>query len=129
VADPALALPALLTAADVAARCGVSLDVVYRLLDEGAIPARRIGRQWRVHPEALETWLRNADAHPHTPCASTTAAAPGGSTSLNAGEAANDSPSGSPPPTSRRPKRTASLPRASGRAPSLLARLKAAAKL
>ena len=50
MADPALALPALLTAADVAARCGVSLDVVYRLIDGGEIPARRGGRGQRGSP-------------------------------------------------------------------------------
>jgi excisionase family DNA binding protein len=33
-------------------------STVYRLARNGQLPARKIGKQWRFHREALDRWLR-----------------------------------------------------------------------
>jgi excisionase family DNA binding protein len=47
-----------LTPAEVLARLRVNVKTFYRLIGRGELPAVRIGRQWRVRPHDLETWLR-----------------------------------------------------------------------
>ena len=47
-----------LTPAEVLLRLRVNVKTFYRLIDRGELPAVRIGRQWRVRPHDLETWLR-----------------------------------------------------------------------
>jgi excisionase family DNA binding protein len=39
-----------------------SLDTVLRQLRSGALPAGRIGRQWRIRPANLEAYLRRGPA-------------------------------------------------------------------
>jgi excisionase family DNA binding protein len=51
-----------LTPAQVAARLQVSLDTVLRQLRTGALPGGRIGRQWRIRPADLETYLLHGAA-------------------------------------------------------------------
>lgn len=47
----------LLTAAEVAGRLRVSTMTVYRLIRSGELPAVRVGRNYRVQAEDLETYL------------------------------------------------------------------------
>ena len=47
-----------LTPTEVLARLRVTVKTFYRLIEHGDLPAVRIGRQWRVRPHDLETWLR-----------------------------------------------------------------------
>jgi excisionase family DNA binding protein len=47
-----------LTPTEVLARLRVNVKTFYRLIGEGELPAVRIGRQWRVRPSDLESWLR-----------------------------------------------------------------------
>ena len=54
-----LAAEPYLTPAEVLARLRVSVKTLYRLIGDGELPAVRVGRQWRVRPRDLETWLRD----------------------------------------------------------------------
>ena len=47
-----------LTTAEVLRRLRVNVRTVYRLIALGDLPAVRIGRQWRVSPGDLNSWLR-----------------------------------------------------------------------
>ncbi len=47
----------LLTPEQVAERLAVSPKMVRAWLREGKIPGIRLGRLWRVDPDALETWI------------------------------------------------------------------------
>jgi excisionase family DNA binding protein len=50
----------LYTAAEVADLLRMNLQVIQRKLQSGEIPGYRIGREWRVEREQLQSWL---DAH------------------------------------------------------------------
>ena len=50
----------LLTVAEVAARLRVSKMTVYRLIPAGELPARRVGRSFRVPAQAAEEYLAAA---------------------------------------------------------------------
>jgi excisionase family DNA binding protein len=49
--------PPVMTIADVAAYLGLHELTVRRLAREGAIPALKLGRQWRVKRDLLEKWI------------------------------------------------------------------------
>lgn len=42
---------------EVAQRFGVNPTTVYRLVQRGALPAFKIGAQWRFSQELLESWV------------------------------------------------------------------------
>jgi excisionase family DNA binding protein len=48
-----------LTPSEVLLRLRVNVKTLYRLIGDGDLPAVRVGRQWRVRPNDLDTWLRN----------------------------------------------------------------------
>jgi excisionase family DNA binding protein len=48
-----------LTTAEVAAWLKVSVFTVRRWIKQGDLPARKVGREWRIPREALETRLLN----------------------------------------------------------------------
>jgi excisionase family DNA binding protein len=52
----------LLTPDDAAERLAVTGNVVRQWLREGKIKGVRLGRLWRIHPEALETFLEKGFA-------------------------------------------------------------------
>lgn len=54
----------LLTAAEVAGRLRVSTMTVYRLIRSGELPAVRVGRNYRVQVEDLETYLHEQRVDP-----------------------------------------------------------------
>lgn len=56
---PQLAAEPFLTPSEVLVRLRVNVKTLYRLIGDGDLPAVRVGRQWRVRPHDLETWLRN----------------------------------------------------------------------
>lgn len=59
-----------LTPAQVAAECGISRDSVYRLVDEGRLPAFRFNvRELRISRDALETFKQKSRVRPqrHVP--------------------------------------------------------------
>ena len=50
---PSPSLPPLLTVPEIAAILRVSCRTVWRMVDDGRLPAVRIGRSVRVHPDAV----------------------------------------------------------------------------
>jgi len=55
---------ALLTPEQVAERLAVSPKMVRAWLREGKIPGIRLGRLWRVNPDALEAWIGGERTEP-----------------------------------------------------------------
>jgi excisionase family DNA binding protein len=51
--------PLIMTIADVAEYLGLHELTVRRLAREGAIPALKLGRQWRVKRDLLEKWIES----------------------------------------------------------------------
>jgi excisionase family DNA binding protein len=49
----------LMTLEELANYLRVTTKTIYRLLDKNAIPARKVGRQWRFDKESIDTWLRH----------------------------------------------------------------------
>ncbi len=58
----------LLTLKEVAKLLRLSPQTLYKMLEQGEIPAVKIGSQWRFDREQLRSWLEShgadADAHP-----------------------------------------------------------------
>lgn len=54
-------LPDALSAEELAAVLRVNVKTVYKLIRAGAIPAVRVGREYRVAKEALIGFLRSAE--------------------------------------------------------------------
>ena len=55
-----------LTLSEVLVRLRVNVKPLYRLIGDGVLPAVSVGRQWRVRPNDLDTWLRNHQNGSHT---------------------------------------------------------------
>lgn len=55
----------MLTIREVADYLSLSQRTIYRLVEEGAIPAFKIGGQWRFEQAALEQWVRAEISHHH----------------------------------------------------------------
>lgn len=51
-----------LSVEEIASHLGVSKETVYRWLDRQAIPAHRIGRQWRFQAREVDEWVRRGEA-------------------------------------------------------------------
>ena len=51
----------VLTLAEVAARLGVCVATVRRMIDRDKLPARRVGRQFRIPVHAFERWIEQLD--------------------------------------------------------------------
>ena len=50
-----------LTVEDVAKRFGINVTTVYRLAQQGRLPAFKIGNQWRVSETRLEEWVADRE--------------------------------------------------------------------
>ena len=50
--------PLLLTVSDVAILLGVCKNTVYSLIDKKGLPYVKVGEQRRIHPNSLQTWLK-----------------------------------------------------------------------
>ncbi len=46
-----------LSVEEVAKKFGVNPTTVYRLAQKGALPAFKIGNQWRFSPQMLDVWI------------------------------------------------------------------------
>ena len=55
-AQPTILLPIT----EAAQMLGVHSDTVRRMAAQGIIPARKFGRQWRIHRAAFEAWIDKA---------------------------------------------------------------------
>jgi excisionase family DNA binding protein len=49
----------VLTVRQAAELMQVSTDTVYRLASSGELPAKKVGRIWRLHCSAIKTYLTN----------------------------------------------------------------------
>jgi len=38
----------------------ISKSTLYKLVREGKIPCQKVGRHWRFHRAAIDTWLQNS---------------------------------------------------------------------
>ncbi len=52
----------LLTLPQVAVRLGVCVATVRRMIERDGLPAKRVGRQYRVPARAFEKWWESLDA-------------------------------------------------------------------
>ncbi|MBI1827850.1 MAG: helix-turn-helix domain-containing protein [Planctomycetes bacterium] len=50
----------VLTVQQAAELMQVSTDTVYRLVSSGELPAKKVGRIWRLHRSAIKSYLTNA---------------------------------------------------------------------
>ena len=50
----------MLTIKEVAQFLSLSEKTLYRLVQDGALPALKIGGQWRFDPKSLDAWVTNA---------------------------------------------------------------------
>ena len=50
-----------LTVDEVAKRFGVNVTTVYRLVQEGRLPAFKVGNQWRFSERRLEEWVADRE--------------------------------------------------------------------
>lgn len=49
----------VLTIDDLSEYLKISKSTLYKLVREGKVPCQKVGRHWRFHKEAIESWLRN----------------------------------------------------------------------
>ena len=52
---------AYLTVEEVAKRFGVNVTTIYRLAQQGKLPAFKIGNQWRFSEERLDEWVADRE--------------------------------------------------------------------
>ncbi len=50
-----------LTVEDVAKRFGINVTTVYRLVQQGRLPAFKVGNQWRFREARLEEWVADRE--------------------------------------------------------------------
>jgi excisionase family DNA binding protein len=54
--------PEVMTIDDLATYLQVSKSSLYKLAQDGRVPGKKVGRHWRFHKDAIESWLKD----PHT---------------------------------------------------------------
>jgi excisionase family DNA binding protein len=57
-----MALDSLLTVKEVSSMLRVSAQTLYKMLEQGRIPALRIGNQWRFERQKVLEWLERGGA-------------------------------------------------------------------
>ena len=55
--------PGIMTVHDVAEYLRLSEAKVYKMANEGRVPALRMGRTWRFKKEILDEWIRRETEH------------------------------------------------------------------
>jgi excisionase family DNA binding protein len=59
---PVMSLKNLLTVKEVAALLRVSTQTLYKMLEQGQIPAVKVGSQWRFDGDKIKTWIETQGA-------------------------------------------------------------------
>jgi excisionase family DNA binding protein len=59
---------ARITVPEIAQRLAIGRLAVYALLEQGTIPAIRLGRRWLITRFAYENWERSCGAKPDSSC-------------------------------------------------------------
>ena len=49
---------AVLTITELSKYLKISRSTLYKLAQEGKLPAQKVGRHWRFHREAVDEWLK-----------------------------------------------------------------------
>jgi excisionase family DNA binding protein len=52
----------VMTIVEVAEYLRISRSSLYKLAQEGKIPARKVGRHWRFHRQAIDDWLKVSES-------------------------------------------------------------------
>lgn len=52
----------VLTIEELAAYLKIAKSTLYKLSQEGRIPAQKVGRHWRFHKNAIDRWLEDPGA-------------------------------------------------------------------
>jgi len=47
-----------MTISELAEYLQVSKSSLYKLVQEGRVPGKKVGRHWRFHRETIEAWLK-----------------------------------------------------------------------
>ena len=55
---PADSGSSVLTIDELAKYLKISKSTLYKLAQEGSVPAQKVGEHWRFHKEAVDEWLR-----------------------------------------------------------------------
>ena len=50
----------VMTLAEVSEYLRIPVSTIYKLSREGALPAQKLGKQWRYHKEAIDEWLKGS---------------------------------------------------------------------
>ena len=50
----------IMTMDELAEYLKISKSTLYKLAQEGKLPAQKVGRHWRFHREAVDEWLKRA---------------------------------------------------------------------
>jgi len=50
---------AVMTITELSEYLKISRSTLYKLAQEGKLPAQKVGRHWRFHKEAVDAWLGN----------------------------------------------------------------------
>ena len=56
-----MAEPVYLTVEEVAKRFGVNVTTIYRLVQRGALPAFKVGNQWRFSLARFDAWVASRE--------------------------------------------------------------------
>ena len=59
-----MSLKNLLTVKEVAALLRVSTQTLYKMLEQGQIPAVKVGSQWRFDGDKVKNWIEHQGASP-----------------------------------------------------------------
>jgi len=49
---------AVMTITELSEYLKISRSTLYKLAQEGKLPAQKVGRHWRFHREAVDAWLK-----------------------------------------------------------------------
>jgi len=52
-------LDTVMTIAELSKYLKISRSTLYKLAQEGKLPAQKVGRHWRFHHEAVDEWLKH----------------------------------------------------------------------
>jgi excisionase family DNA binding protein len=74
----------LLTVKEVAKLLRLSAQTLYKMLEQGEIPAMRIGKQWRFEASVVKNWLESQGSASATDTANAAAVIPHANTPVGA---------------------------------------------
>ena len=57
---------AVMTISELSKYLKISRSTLYKLAQEGKLPAQKVGRHWRFHREAVDEWLGKSARQPTT---------------------------------------------------------------